>query len=109
MAAAAITANYEIGHNLKSIQVRDPFFILDPCFQEQGMQWSYHLHYKITKTTPKSKMAAAAIRANYEIGHAMKLSFTFYDHSNYLNIKMAAVWVEIGVLRLNTFSRGIIL
>ena len=30
-AAAAITANYEIGHNLKSIQVRDPFFSLDPC------------------------------------------------------------------------------
>ena len=25
-AAAAIMANYEIGHNLKSIQVRDPFF-----------------------------------------------------------------------------------
>ena len=24
--AAAITANYEIGHNLKRIQVRDPFF-----------------------------------------------------------------------------------
>ena len=25
-AAAVITANYEIGHNLKRIQVRDPFF-----------------------------------------------------------------------------------
>ena len=32
-AAAAITANYEIGHNLKSIQFRDPIFFLDPCFQ----------------------------------------------------------------------------
>ena len=33
MAAAAITANYEISHNLKSIQLRDPIFFLDPCFK----------------------------------------------------------------------------
>ena len=33
MAAAAITANYEIAHNLKSIQLRDPIFFLYPCFQ----------------------------------------------------------------------------
>ena len=34
-AAAAIMANYEIGHNLKSIQVRDPSFFPRPnaCFQ----------------------------------------------------------------------------
>ena len=38
MAAATITANYEICHNLKSIQIRDPIFVLDPCFQEQGIQ-----------------------------------------------------------------------
>ena len=30
---AAITENYEIGHNLKSIQLRDPFFPLEPCLQ----------------------------------------------------------------------------
>ena len=63
----------------------------------------------ITATPPKSKMSAAAIMANYEIGHnwkniqarvpiyigpmflrvrnAMKLSFAFYDHSNYLKIQ----------------------
>ena len=32
-AAAAITAKYEIGHNLKSIQVRDPICFLDIFFQ----------------------------------------------------------------------------
>ena len=37
-AAATRTANYEICHNLKSIQVREPKFFLDPCFQGQGMQ-----------------------------------------------------------------------
>ena len=37
------------------------------------------------------------------VRNAMKLSFLFYDHSNYL--KMAAVWVK----RLNTYSRGVIL
>ena len=31
-AAAAIMANYEIGHNLKNIQLRDPIYFLDPCF-----------------------------------------------------------------------------
>ena len=31
-AAAAITAKYEIGHNLKSIQVRDPIFFPRPMF-----------------------------------------------------------------------------
>ena len=76
-AAATITANYEIGHNLKNIQVRDPFFVLDPCFQGQGMQWSYHLRSTITATTSK--------------------------------FKMATVWVKNGVLRLNTYSRGVIL
>ena len=69
-AAAAITANYEIGHNLKGIQVRDPFFPR-PMFSK--------------------------------IRNAMKLSFLFYDHKNYL--KMAAIWVK----RLYTFSRGVTL
>ena len=54
-ATAAITANYEIGHNLKSIQVRDPFFCSRPMFS----------------------------RAR----NAMKLSFAFYVHSNYLKIQ----------------------
>ena len=30
----ALTENYKIGHNLKTLQVRDPIFFLDPCFQE---------------------------------------------------------------------------
>ena len=71
MAAAAITANYEIAHNLKSIQLRDPIFFPIPMFSR--------------------------------VRNAMKLSFLFYDHSNYL--KMAAIWVK----RLNTFSRGVTL
>ena len=29
-----LTENYKIGHNLKTLQVRDPIFFLDPCFQE---------------------------------------------------------------------------
>ena len=33
MAAAAITANYEIAHNLKSIQLRDPFFSYTHVFK----------------------------------------------------------------------------
>ena len=52
-AAAAITVNYEIGHHLKSIQVRDPIF---------------------------SRSMFSRVR------NAMKLSFVFYDHSNYLKI-----------------------
>ena len=48
-AAAAITANYEIGHNLKSIQVRDPNFFYRPMFSR--------------------------------VRNAMNLSFAFYDHS----------------------------
>ena len=55
MAAAAITANNEIGHNLKNIQVRDPIFFSIPMFS----------------------------RAR----NAMKLSFEFYDHSNYFKIQ----------------------
>ena len=49
MAAAAITANYEIAHNLKSIQLRDPIFFPIPMFSR--------------------------------VRNAMKLSFAFYDHS----------------------------
>ena len=41
------------------------------------------------------------------VRNAIKLSLSFYDHSNYF--KMAAIWVKIGVLRLNTYSRGVIL
>ena len=37
------------------------------------------------------------------VRNAMKLSFLFYDHSNYF--KMAAIWVK----RRNTYSRGVIL
>jgi hypothetical protein len=33
-AAASITANYEIWHNLKSIQVRDPIFSVDHVFMD---------------------------------------------------------------------------
>ena len=54
-AAAAITANYEIGHNLKSIQFRDPIFFPRPMFSR--------------------------------VRNAMKLSFAFYDLSNYLKIE----------------------
>jgi len=54
-AAAAITANYEIGHNLKSIQFRDPIFFPRPMFSR--------------------------------VRNAMKLSFAFYDLSNYLKIQ----------------------
>ena len=54
-AAAAITANYEIGHNLKSIQFRNPIFFPRPMFSR--------------------------------VRNAMKLSFAFYDLSNYLKIK----------------------
>ena len=55
MAAAAITANYEIAHNLKSIQLRDPIFFPRPMFSR--------------------------------VRNAMKLSFAFYDLSNYLKIQ----------------------
>ena len=74
-AAAAITANYEIGHNLKSIQFRDPIFFPRPMFSRvrNARKLSYHLHSTITATTPKSKMAAAAFTANYEIGHNLGL------------------------------------
>ena len=74
---------------------------------------------------------AAATTANYKIDHnlkniymldtqffsrpmfsrtrnAMKLSIAFYDHRNYLKIQMAAIWVKIGVLRLNIYLRGVI-
>ena len=51
---AAITANYEIGHNLKSVQVRDPIYSI----------------YMFSR-----------------VRNAMKLSFAFYDHSNYHKIK----------------------
>jgi hypothetical protein len=53
-AAAAITANYEIGHNLKSIRLRDPIFFPRPMFSR--------------------------------VRNAIKLSFLFYDHSNYLKL-----------------------
>merc|ERR1712018_41560 len=55
MAAAAITANYEIAHNLKSIQLRDPIFFPRPMFSR--------------------------------VRNAMKLSFWFYDLGNYLKIQ----------------------
>ena len=55
MAAAAITANYEIAHNLKSIQLRDPIFFPRPMFSR--------------------------------VRNAMKLSFGFYDLGNYLKIQ----------------------
>ena len=55
MAAAAITANYEIAHNLKSIQLRDPIFFPIPMFSR--------------------------------VRNAMKLSFAFYDLSNYLKFQ----------------------
>ena len=70
----------------------------------------------------KFKMAAAAIMENYKIGHnlktiqvndpnfsrpmfsrvrnVLKLSFPFYDHSNYLKFKMAAIWVDFWLFRL---------
>ena len=53
-AAAAITANYEVGHNLKSIQARDPFFPR-PMFSR--------------------------------VRNAKRLSFAFYNQSNYLKIQ----------------------
>jgi hypothetical protein len=52
---SAITANYEIGNKLKSIQDRDPIFFPRPMFSR--------------------------------VRKAMKLSFPFYDHSNYLKIQ----------------------
>ena len=55
MAAAAITANYEIAHNLKSIQLRDPIYFPRPMFSR--------------------------------VRNAMKLSFGFYDLSNYLKFQ----------------------
>ena len=55
MAAAAITANYEIAHNLKSILLRDPIFFPIPMFSR--------------------------------VRNAMKLSFAFYDLSNYFKIE----------------------
>ena len=71
-AAAAITAKYEIGHNLKSIQVRDPIFFPRPMFSR--------------------------------VRNAMKLSFAFYDLSNYLKIQNGRRnW------RFQTYSRGVIL
>ena len=57
MASSAITANYEIGHDLKSIQVRDPFFF----------------------SVPRPMFS--------RVRNAMKLSFAFYDLSNYLKIQ----------------------
>ena len=72
MAAAAITANYEIAHNLKSIQLRDPIFFPRPMFSR--------------------------------VRNAMKLSFAFYDLSNYLKIQNGRRnW------RFQTYSRGVIL
>ena len=65
MAAAAITANYEIAHNLKSIQLRAPIFFPRPMFSM--------------------------------VRNAMKLSFGFYDLGNYLKIQNCC---EIGVFRL---------
>ena len=38
------------------------------------------------------------------VRNAMKLSFAFHDHSNYPKFEMAAFWVKINVLRLNTCS-----
>ena len=68
-AAAAITANYEIGHNLKSIQFRNPIFFPRPMFSR--------------------------------VRNAMKLSFAFYDLSNYLKIENGRQnW------RFQTYSRG---
>ena len=65
--ATAIMENYEIGHNLKTIQVRDPYF------QGYGMQWNYDFHSEITATTTKSNVVAVvAITPNYEIGHNLK-------------------------------------
>ena len=63
--AKSFTANYEIDHYQNTL-------FLDPCFQGQGMQWSYYLQYIITATTHRSKMAAAAITENYKIGHYLK-------------------------------------
>ena len=72
MAAAAITANYEIAHNLKSIQLRDPIFFPIPMFSR--------------------------------VRNAMKLSFAFYDLSNYLKFQNGRRnW------RFQTYSRGVIL
>ena len=65
-AAAAITAHYEIGHNLKSIQLRD-----------LGKECNEAIIYILRANTPQSKMAV--------------------------------IWVKIGILRLSTYSRGVIL
>ena len=63
----AIMGNYEIGHKLKTIQVRDPYF------QGYRMQWNYDFHSEITATTTKSNVVAVvAITPNYEIGHNLK-------------------------------------
>ena len=69
MAAAAITANYEIAHNLKSIQLRYPIFFPRPMFSR--------------------------------VRNTMKLSFALLDLSNYLKIQNGRRnW------RFQTYSRG---
>ena len=66
-AAAAITANYEIGHNLKSIQFRDPIFFPRPMFSR--------------------------------VRNAMKLSFAFYDLSNYLKNQNGRHFCDFTLIR----------
>ena len=64
------------------------------------MQWSYHLRSTILATTSKFKMAAIFETSHLfvrrytffprpmfsRVRNAMKLSFLFYDHSNYLKL-----------------------
>ena len=66
-AAAAITAKYEIGHSLKSIQVREPIFFPRPMFSR--------------------------------VRNAMKLSFAFYDPSNYLKIQNGRHFWDFTLIR----------
>ena len=64
------------------------------------MQWNYHLRSMILATTSKFKMAAILETSHLfvrrytffprpmfsRVWNAMKLSFLFYDHSNYLKL-----------------------
>ena len=101
MAAAAITANYEIAHNLKSIQLRDPIFFPRPMFSRvrNAMKLSfafYDLSNYLKIKKGRHFCDFTLIREAYtffprpmfsRVRNAMKLSFEFYDHSNYLKIK----------------------
>ena len=71
---AAITANYEIGNNFKSIQLRDPIFFPRPMFSR--------------------------------LRNAMKLSFAFYDLSNYLEIQNGRHFWDFTLIREELYFCG---